>query len=316
MSKELSFIQFIDRFSTEEFCSDYLFQLRYSDYQCDKCGGSRFSRIQTRPHQYYCMKCHSQISVIRKTMFENTKIPLRKWFLAIFLASRDKRGISALTLSRELDLSLPTTLAMLRKLRDLMAHRDQKYRLSGTIEIDEFFIGASGGKQGRGSAKNKVIMALSYNTVSKNRNKNEFEDGYHDSISETLPNHDDLDIIDIPMYCKMLVTKSLDSETINAFIKENIEEGSIIVTDKFKGYNRVLETGNQHKTESFQANSNRYHYLHVVISNLKSFVMGTYHGLGEEYLQSYLNEFCYRFNRRKFHGNLFERLLKLTVEED
>lgn len=316
MSKELSLIQFIDRFSTEETCIAYLFHLRYPDYRCKKCGGTRISSIQSRPHQYYCLECHRQISVITGTLFENTKFSLNKWFLAIFLASRDKRGVSALTLSRELDLSLPTTLSMLRDLRGRMAKRDRAYQLSGSIEMDEFFIGAPGGKQGRRTAKNRVIIALSYQTVTRNVDTDEFVAGYQDSVSVIFQASDDFEMIDIPMYCKMLVTEALDSEAINGFIMENIELGSLMITDKYKGYNRILETGNQHETIPFDRNGNQYHYLHVVISNLKSFVMGTYHGLGSEYLQSYLDEFCYRFNRRKLHESLFDRLLKLTIEND
>lgn len=316
MSKELSLIQFIDRFSTEEACIAYLFHLRYPNYKCQKCGGPRFSSISSRPHQYYCLDCHTQISAIKGTLFENTKFSLNKWFLAIFLASRDKRGVSALTLSRELDLSLPTTMSMLRELRGLMAIRDRFYQLSGSIEMDEFFIGAPGGKQGRGTAKNKVIIALSYRTVAKNMDTDEYVDVYQDSVSEMLQANDDFEMVDIPMYCKMLVTETLNSEAINGFVVDNIEFGSLIITDKYKGYNRILETGNQHETVPFDLNDNQYHYLHVVISNLKSFVLGTYHGLGSEYLQSYLDEFCYRFNRRKLHESLFDRLLKLTLKND
>lgn len=313
MSKELSLIQFIERFSSEEACTTYLFSMRYSQFACAKCGGFRFSPIGTRPHQYYCLECHAQLSVLKGTLFENTKFAMNKWFLAIFLASRDKRGISALTLSRELDLSLPTTMAMLRELRGLMAKRDQSYHLAGAIEIDEFFIGSPGGKQGRGTAKNKVIIALSYQTVLWNRNTNEFVDDYQDSVSEMFSPDEGVELIDIPMYCKMTVTEALDSEAINTFIRDTIEPGSLIITDRYKGYNRILETGNLHETVPFDLNENQYHYLHVVISNLKSFVLGTYHGLGSEYLQSYLDEFCYRFNRRKLHESLFDRLLKLAL---
>lgn len=123
---------------SEEACTTSLFAMRYSQYACAKCGGFRFSPIGTRPHQNYCLECHAQLSVLTGTLFENTKFAMNQWFLAIFLASRDKRGISALTLSRGLDLSLPTTMAMLRELRGLMANSDQSYHLAGAIEIDAF----------------------------------------------------------------------------------------------------------------------------------------------------------------------------------
>jgi len=313
MTKELSLIGFIEQFSTEEKCIEYLFHLRYPHYSCEKCGNRRASPITTRPHQYYCKSCHKQISIIKGTLFENSKIAMHKWFLAIFLASRDKRGVSAMTLSRELELARPTTMDMLRELRSLMAVREQVYQLSGMIEIDEFFIGSPGGKQGRGTSKNKVIIALSYQTVAKDKKTNEFVNLYQDSTSEEF-NTDDYEIIDIPMYCKMLVVESLDSTSINRFVTDVIEPGSFIITDGYQGYNKLIQTGNEHLSTDFDPNEAQFHHLHIVISNLKSFVLGTYHGLGPEYLQSYLVEFCYRFNRRKLHETLFDRLLQLAIK--
>lgn len=314
MTKELSLIQFINLFSTEEKCMTYLFYLRYPNYTCTKCNGNRMSFIRTRPHQFYCMDCKHQVSAIKGTLFENSKIPLHKWFLAIFLMSRDKRGVSALTLSRELDLHRNTTMSLLKELRLLMTHRDRSYKLSGTIEMDEFFIGASGGKQGRGTSKNKVIIAISYKTMARNNETDEFVESYEDTTSEMFQANDHFEIIDIPVYCKMQVVETLDTQTINQFVIDNIEENSLIVTDKYRGYSKLLKTNNQHVVVEFNPDESQYHYLHIVISNLKSFVLGTYHGLGEEYLQTYLDEFCYRFNRRKLHEILFDRLLKLAVE--
>jgi transposase-like protein len=261
------------------------------------------------------MACHKQISVIKNTLFENSKIALHKWFLAIFLASRDKRGVSAMTLSRELELARPTTMEMLRELRTLMAVREQAYQLSGMIEVDEFFIGASGGKQGRGTSKSKGLIALSYQTIAKDKITDEFLDVYQDSTSEEF-NNDDYELIDIPMYCKMLVVESVDAKAINQFVADVIEPGSFIITDGHQGYNQLIQTGNQRLSTDFDPNEAKFHHLHIVISNLKSFVLGTYHGLGPEYLQTYLDEFCYRFNRRKLHETLFDRLLQLALKMD
>jgi hypothetical protein len=201
---------------------------------------------------------------------------------------------------------------MLRELRTLMAIREQAYQLSRMIEIDEFFIGASGGKQGRGTSKNKVLIALSYQTVAKDKKTDEFVDAYLDSTFEEF-NTDDYELIDIPMYCKMRIVDSLDYKAINHFITDVIETDSFIITDGYFGYNKVIQTGNQHLTSEFDPNEAQFHYLHIVISNLKTFVLGTYHGLGPEYLQTYLDEFCYRFNRRKLHETLFDRLLMLAI---
>jgi transposase-like protein len=315
-TENLSLIKFIEQFHSEELCVSYLFFLRYGNtYECLKCGNQRFSPITTRPHQYYCLTCKTQFSVLTKTLFENTKIPLHKWFLAIFLMVRDKRGISALTLSRELDLHRNTTMPMLHELRMLMAERDRAYKLYGLIEMDEFFIGAPSHVQGRGTTKNKVIIALSYQNITTNGQNDEFEDTYQDSTSEVLSERSEIDI-EVPMYCKMLVVDALDSRTINQFVKDKIMSGSTIITDSYRGYNKLLELEINHQIEDFSSDEIRYKYLHIVISNLKSYVLGTYHGLGGENLQVFLDEFCYRFNRRKMHESLFDRLLKLAVNND
>jgi hypothetical protein len=173
-----------------------------------------------------------------------------------------------------------------------MAAREQTYQLSGMVEVDEFFIESPRGKQGRGASENKVLFTLSYHTVAIDKRTDEFVDVYQDSTSEGF-DHDDYELIDVPMYCKMMVLESLDAKAINHFVTDVIEPGSFIITDGYQGYNQLIQTGNQHLSTDFDPNEAQFHHLHIVISNLKSFVLGTYHELGPEYLSSYLDEFCF-----------------------
>lgn len=285
MSKyqNMNLIQFIEKCGTEEKCREKLFNLRWPDgHTCDKCGGKESKKISTR-NEYICSNCGKQFSLICGTVFEGTKLPIQKWFCAIFLMSKDKRGVSALQLSRELGINYKSARLMAINLKNAMTKRDMEYMLEGIIEMDEFYLGkGSNGKRGRGTDKSKVLISLSKNE------ENQMQ------------------------YLKLQVCDDLKEDTINSFVKGNIKAGSTIISDGFKSYNGLLEIDMKHEIK-ISGEDNEYLSLHTVISNVKSFVLGTYHGLDTNQLQICLNEFCYRFNRRYCHGSLFERLLNLCL---
>lgn len=195
--------------------------------------------------------------------------------------TKDKRGISFLALSRELGINYKSACFMSINLKNAMTTREMEYMLDGIIEMDEFYIGkGSNGKRGRGTDKSKVLIF-----VSKNKD---------DSIN----------------LMKLQVIDNLKSNTIDEYVKTHISGGASIVSDGFKSYNNLINLGYNHKVE-ISGEDDKYLTLHTLISNVKSFVMGMYHGLDTDEFQICLNEFCYRFNRRKCHSSLFERLLKL-----
>jgi len=115
----------------------------------------------------------------------------------------------------------------------------------------------------------------------------------------------------IPGYVKMEVLEDVSGESIGAFAERNIAEGSAVRTDGFISYLAALGGRYEHKPERFDFRGNPEHlkWLHRVVGNAKAFILGTYHGLGEKHLQAYLDEFCFRFNRRRTEGQLFNRLL-------
>jgi len=286
MSKyeNMNLIEFMEKCGTEEKCREKLFNLRWPDgHICDKCGCKESKKISTR-NEYICGGCGKQFSLISGTVFEGTKLSIQKWFCAIFLMSKDKRGISALELSRELNINYKSARLMSINLKNAMTKREMEYMLEGIIEMDEFYIGkGSNGKRGRGTDKSKVLISLS-----KNEQKQ-------------------------MQYLKLKVCDDLKSDTVNKFVKQNIKAGSTIISDGFKSYNSLLEIDMKHEVE-ISGKNDEYLSLHTIISNIKSFVLGTYHGLDTDELQICLNEFCYRFNRRYCHGSLFERLLNLCLK--
>ena len=288
----MSIFEFQELFGTEEKCQEHLFNMRFKDgFECPKCGCTHGYKISTR-NSMKCSKCEYQLSAMAGTIFHNSKMPLVKWYLAIFFVTIDKRGISALQLQKEIGVTYKTAWYVNKRIREGMKNADEKYKLDGTVVVDETYF--SGIKQpsntkknkpkkrGRGTKKNKVIVALS---VDKN--------GY-------------------PLYAKMTLVNNFRAVTIAKFAKKNIEKGATILTDGFNSYkSQKLKKDYFHEFENFDKDNENstLKWIHKVISNAKAFINGTPHGVEKLELQKYLDEFCYRFNRRHILKLIPEKLI-------
>jgi len=283
----LSWVEFQQKFATEEACRQHLFKMRWPNgFQCPKCGNKRAYPLSKRK-LYECTACGYQASVTAGTIMHRTRTPLVIWFWVIYLVSTDKRGVSAKYLSEHFDISYPTAWLILHKIRKAMADRESNYTLAGIVEMDDAFFGAptEGGKRGRGTEKVKAIAGLSLTPK-----------GY-------------------PQYLKIKVVGDLKSATLVGFANQEIAKGATISTDLYRSYNKLSKEGYNHISKEFNHKEDPDHlkWLHTVISNAKAFIGGTFHGLGPKHLQYYFAEFCYRFNRRKYKGQLFNRLLNACV---
>jgi len=282
----MTFDEFVKRFLTEEQCRDYLFQLRWSDgFVCPKCGGSKYWAIGK---VLYECSCGHQTSVIAGTIFQDTRKPLRNWFTAIWWVTTQKYGASAEGLQQVLGLkSYETAWTWLHKIRKAMV-TPNRTKLTGTVEIDDCYIGgkAEGGKPGRGS-ENKTLVAVAVELEGK-------------------------------QVGRIRLAKMTDAsfESWSQFVSENIEQGSKIISDdwsgllgiEFKGYERII-----YKQSTATDEEEMLPHVHLVISLLKRWLLGTHQGaVDTKYLQAYLDEFVFRFNRRNSvkRGLLFYRLLE------
>jgi hypothetical protein len=162
-----------------------------------------------------------------------------------------------------------------------MGKRDEQYLLAGIVEFDDSYFGGprGGGKRGRGTQKSKVLVALS-----------KTDDGK-------------------PKHLKMQVVPNLRGSTIGAFATANIVQNATIQSDAAINYRKALSEKWLHEFELFDADGQSLTWLHTIISNVKAFIQGTAHGLDSKHLQRYLNEACYRFNRRFHERSLFDNLL-------
>lgn len=288
-AEAISLIQFQKLFGTEEDCASYMMHKRWKDgFSCPKCEHSSYYYIKTRK-LYECSKCHYQASITAGTLMHKTKLPLTVWFWAIYLVAHDKRGRSALSLAGVLDLNYRTALHMLRKIRAAMKDRDSGYLLSGVVEMDDAYFGAPRkGKDGRGTSKSKAVIALS-------------KDGN---------NH--------PAYLRIEVIDQVTIEEISRVAQSCIEPGTTIVSDGHSSYKPLAEIGYIHESKAYYKEDKEdfLKMLHNIIGNVKAYIQGTYHGLGPAYIQSYFDEFCFRFNRRFNPNEIFDRLLNACVLAD
>ena len=168
---------------------------------------------------------------------------------------------------------------MLRRIRIAMGQRDKTHQLNGVIEFDDAYFGgpAAGKKRGRGTEQAKVFVALS------------------------------LDERGNPLYLKMRVNPNLKQASVKKFARAAFADGCVIHSDGYCSYIPALE-GYTHEHKLYDPNSGLLHWMHIVISNAKAFILGTYHSLPKKPLQSYLGEYSFRFSRRNFGGALVEHL--------
>lgn len=285
-AESFSLLRFQEAFGTEEACVDYIMSKRWKDgFFCSKCHHDAYYLIRSR-HLFECRKCRYQTSVTAGTLMHKTKQPLRLWFWAIYLVAHDKRGKSALSLSQVLEVNYRTAWRMLHKIRQAMKERDATYMLSGLVEMDDAYFGAPRqGKHGRGTDKSQAVIAL----------------------SKTSQNH--------PAFLRIEVIDSVTLETLNRVAKSCIQKGSRIVSDGHTSYKQLKHNGYTHEARAYykEDQNDFLKMLHNMIGNAKAFIQGTYHGLGDHYLQAYFDEFCFRFNRRQNPNELFDRLLNACV---
>lgn len=279
------------RFGTEEACRDYLYKLRWQDgFICPKCKNSKEWSMNNG--LVLCSSCRRQISVMQGTVFQDSHLPLLTWFRAMWHICVQKNGISALGLQRALGLgSYRTAWMCLHKLRQAMV-RPGREKLSGEIEVDETYLGGEkSGKRGRGAeGKSIVLIAAERDRMNIGR-------------------------------IRLSYIPDVSNKTLDFAIQEIISDNSLIITDGWSGYNELEKLHYQHQVvhSYYGIGKDMLPRCHRVASLLRRWIMGTLQGsFGSEHLQGYLNEFTFRFNRRKSisRGNLFYRLAQQAVQVD
>ena len=297
MYKNIGFFKFQKMFSTEKKCWNYLVRKHWPNgYQCPRCGHNKYYFHKKR-QLFECKACRYQASVTANTIFHKTRTPLYKWFWAIYLVVNHKKGISTLQLMKTLDIgSYKTAWLMTHKIRKAMASREASYRLGGLMEIDDTYFGGKKhpGKRGRGSENKAPVLA-----------------------AVEVPDNQK------PRFAFLQVVKDLTAKEVENCLTRKVHQLSILKTDAHKSFFALPEKGYYHypkvmnNTEKIQKH---LPWVHTVIANAKNAIRATFHGVSAKHLRRmppfgkrYLDEFNFRFNRRFWEPQLFDRLLNACL---
>jgi transposase-like protein len=286
-----SYADLLAWFSDDAACLDYLDWLRWQrGFVCPHCGDTRSWRLPDGRRS--CGGCSRRVSATAGTIFHRTRTPLTVWFAAAWHLTSQKNGISALGLQRVLGLgSYQTAWTMLHRYRTAMV-RPGRVRLRGTVEVDEsVFGGARSGRPGRG-ALGKTLVGIAverYDPKGFGR-------------------------------CRLAVLPNASAPSLRAFLLANVEPGSTLITDAWVSYPPATMSHYTHVPINIAASGVPAHVplpaVHRVASLAKRWILGTHQGATEaDHFQAYLDEFAFRFNRRKSdtRGMLFFRLLEGAV---
>jgi DNA-directed RNA polymerase subunit RPC12/RpoP len=300
----MNLINFISQFPDEASCKLKFKEIRdKAGVTCRNCG-SKEHYWQSTIWQYQCKKCKSRTTLRSGTVMQASKLPFRYWFIAIHLLTSTKKTFSALELQRQLGHKFYEPIwYMLQKLRKTMGIRDREYQLDKIVELDEGFFESvdteksdeekdEKRKRGRGSQKQSkvIVMASTVHTLKAPENHKK------------------------PMkfrYVRMIVVKDLKAETIDQQVKANIAYNSLIKTDNYKSYTNLKDLVWAHQAETVKPKeaTKILPWVHTMISNAKRNLLGIHHMISKKYFQDYVDEFCYKVNRRYFGENLFDRFL-------
>ena len=282
--------EFLAWFRTDADCLDYIEWLRWPEGfacpKCDQAGGWRLA-----DGRFMCTACGCRTSVTAGTIFDRTRTPLTVWFAACWQFATQKDGVSALSLKRSLDIgSYQTAWAMLHRLRSVLV-RPGRERLSGTVEVDETYIGGEepGFRRGRVRGKKSLVGIAVEHVEPKGFGR-----------------------------CRMAILPDASTVSLRTLLVDHVEEGTVVITDGWQAYRQA--TRGLYVHQRFVApgpqGSRLLPGVHRVASLTKRWLLGTHQGsVDEAHLTSYLDEFVFRFNRRRSRsrGMVFYRVLELAV---
>ena len=290
----LSMPSFLKDYGTEAQCEQALETLRWQHgFACPRCHHAAHYVLRDGGRKVFqCTACRHQTSLIAGTVFQGTKLPLTLWFLAIYLISQAKTGLSALALKRQLGVSYPTAWLMHHKLMRVMSEREDRYVLEGNVQLDDAYLGGArtGGKVGRGS-ENKVPFVAAVSLSKDGR----------------------------PLHIKLTPVSGFTLKAISAWAKNHLAPTSAVSSDGLASFRAVTAAGCSHQPMGMAGRKPKevpeFKWVNTILGNLKTSLSGTYHAFNfRKYATRYLAAFCYRFNRRFDLRSMLQQLLFAAVD--
>jgi transposase-like protein/ribosomal protein L37AE/L43A len=288
----LSLHRFQQLYGTSEQCQAALFFKRWPNgFACPKCAHTQHYKLTTRP-LYQCQQCRFQTSLTSGTIFDSSKLPLTIWFLAIYLITQSKDGLSSLNLARMLGVSANAGLRLKHKLQQVMKDYDDKLQLSGIVQVDDAYWGGKkhDGKRGRGATGKTPFLA---------------------AVSTNCKGH--------PIHMRLSRVRSFTSAEVRRWSAKHLETSTIVVSDGLNCFSGIAQSGFLHESivtgggyESTQINV--FTWVNTMLGNVKKAIHGTYHSVSKKHLPRYLAEFCFRFNRRFHLGSMVGALVNAATQ--
>jgi transposase-like protein len=288
MLKNMDIMKLMDKFQSEDACREVLEDLRWPDgVTCPRCQSKSISRI-SEYKVFECNSCRYQFSVKSGTIFHDSHLPLRKWFVAVFLMIESRKGVSANQLKRVLKVSYKTAWYLSHRIREAMTV-DNPIPLSKIVEVDETWVGGKRKDVGHGYKGNKVLVAGAAQRKGEIR----------------------LKVID-----------DRTREVLHEFIKEHVADNAeAIYTDDWPAYKGIADEDTRHETvnhsaEEWVRGDIHTNYVENIWSLLKRSLVGSYHKVSKKHLDAYLDELEWRFNNRDNPYLFRDTLLKLIKSEN
>ena len=288
-------ISLTNYFNSDDTCKQAIIESRWSngDVVCPYCGNHNC--VKRTDGRFRCKSCRKNFSCLVGTIFENTKLPLIKWFVAMYLISSHKKGVSSYQLSRDINVTQSTAWYMLQKIRLLYPQSDAD-TFDGTVECDEVYIGGkekwkhksmrTPHTQGRSTKTKTPVFGMMKRSIFINKN------GKEESMT----------------YVHAFVVEKTDKSTLQPIIEQFVMKGSRIITDELNAYNGLNRLGYSHAIVNHGAQE--YAYDDIFTNSIEGFwshfrrmIAGCYHDVSDEHLQSYIDEAVFRWNTRRMSAS-------------
>lgn len=300
----MKLLEFAKTFDSEESCEKFLKEAREKEgLKCTKCGCEKLYWNKARK-SWVCAECHHETTLTAGTVMHASKLPLMYWFTAIHLLTSTKKTFSALEIQRQLGHKRYQPIwEMVHKIRSVMGERDAEYKLEQTIELDEGYFSTEDKrdeednlKRDLGSQKKSKVLVMVESESSDNPKK-----GQKCRKCGHL---------------KMKVIQDLQTTTFEEEAIKSIDPQATVIMDNLSSHRGVEKhvAGSQRQTVPGKDAPKILPWVHIAIANAKSLFQDMYHGVKEEFLQKYLDEFCYKFNRKYFGDKVFDRLVVATIK--
>lgn len=292
---EINLVSLVEKFNSEERCRAYLEKLRWPDgVACPRCQHTTISRIHDRD-QFECDGCAYQFSVTAGTIMQDTKLPLWKWFLAVYMIVESKKGVSANQLKRTLAISYKSAWYLCQRIRKALETPDGFLR--GVVEVDETYVGGvkRGGRGAGHYAENKSLVV---GAVERSDGKRKSRVRMKSQGRGSTP-----------------TTKRLGQ-----FVRANIAKDSEVYTDEHQSYPNILKDHKDHQTvphknDIWVVGSVHTNGVEGAWSLFKRSVVGAYHQVSCKHLPAYLDEFEFRFNNRD-NPFIFRDAMRMLVDAE